>query len=163
MVELNIPLGFSETPINVDRFNSMYSSRHKVHLITGKQHRLAGRSSIKLAELRNDKIIIINNHMHPQDIIMKLCIHEDIKPAMVLGPSDYNLVNELCATNRVVGFWAGPMDLVSDLVNVSVDDFNSLYWEFHFIANQSVHLNNAAHKFIAYTKEILFPDETSKI
>jgi hypothetical protein len=54
------------------------------------------------------------------------------------------------------------MDLVSDLLRIPIDDFDSLYWEFHFIANRSIHLNEAAHKFIAYTRENLFPGETER-
>jgi DNA-binding transcriptional LysR family regulator len=155
MSEHNISVGFVEPPINTNLFDSICKNRYKVHLVAGKEHPLANRSSIKLAELRNCKVCVLNNHQHPQNIITELCACEGVKLSIALGNSDMGLYNELFSTGRIVSFWAGPMDSIPDLVKIDIDEFESLYHESHFIVNQSVHLTDAARKFIYYTKEQL--------
>jgi DNA-binding transcriptional LysR family regulator len=158
MIKQNISLGFSDRPVNTELFDSICQKRYKMHLVTGKNHRLAGRPSIKLAELCGEKAIILNNYMHPQKVIMELCAMEGLKTIM-LGANDYRLINELCGTGHIVAFWAGPMAPIASLTAVAIDEFFSLYWEIHFIVNQRVYLNDAAMRFIAYTRDRIFADE----
>jgi DNA-binding transcriptional LysR family regulator len=161
MAEHSIPLGFADGPVNTDLFDPLCCNRHKVFLMVGKNHRFARRSSVKLAELHGEKVIFMNNQMYPQRLITDLCFREGIKSSFLLGTSDYNLISKLCGTGRIVSFWAAPMDSFPDLVSIAVEDFDAVYWEAHFIANRSVHLTEAAHTFIAYTREKVFAEKES--
>jgi DNA-binding transcriptional LysR family regulator len=163
MAERNIPIGFSGPPINTGFFDSICSNRYKMYLVAGKEHPLANRSSIKLVELRNYKVIMVNSRMYPQSIIMELCEREGIRPSIFLGNGDISLYHELCSAGRAVSFWAGLMNSVPDLVNIAIDEFDSIYHEMHLIVNQHVHLTDATHKFIAYAKEHVFSGNDAKI
>jgi DNA-binding transcriptional LysR family regulator len=161
MAEQNISLGFVDGPLTAGRFDSLNCNRHKVYLVAGQTHRLACRPSVKLAELRAEKLVFLNNNMYPQRLIMELCVREDVKFSFLLGGSDFNLITELCSTGRIVAFAAGPIDTTPGFISIPVDDFDAIYWEFHFIANRSVHLTEAAHAFIAYTREKVFAEKES--
>jgi DNA-binding transcriptional LysR family regulator len=156
MTEQNISLGFVDGPVNISLLDPLCCNRHKVYLMVGKTHRFARRSSVKLAELRGEKVIFMNNNMYPQGLITDLCIREGIKPSFQLGTSDYNLISKLCGTGLVVSFWAAPRTSFPNLLSITIDDFDAVYWEAHFVANRSVHLTEAAHAFIAYTREKVF-------
>ncbi|MDR1905099.1 MAG: LysR family transcriptional regulator [Treponema sp.] len=154
MVKHKIPLGFSSAPIDINVFDSVYCKRDKLVLIAGKEHRLARRSSVRLKELREESVAFLNTRMYPFSIIADIFAQHGIKPAMYLDGSEVSFLYELCGTNRIVGFWGGPIRQFPELVSVPIEDMD-LYFEFHLVVNKNIYINDAAKQFIAYTKKHL--------
>jgi hypothetical protein len=85
-------------------------------------------------------------------VIFKLCAEQGFKPGPILHGSEFNLVHELCGTNQMVAFYAGPVDRFPDLAFINIEDMD-LYFEFNFIVNRYAYISEAAKQFIDYTKE----------
>jgi DNA-binding transcriptional LysR family regulator len=152
MLEHKIQIGFAHGVINTDVFDSIHSERAKFVLIAGKEHPFAQHPSIKLEQLRNEKVISMNHHIYPNSEIFKLCAQRGFKPGTLLHGSESSLIQELCSTNQMVAFWAGSMDRFPDLVCINIEDMD-LYFEFHLIVNRYAYISDAAKQFIDYTKE----------
>ena len=158
MLEYNIHVGFSNAPIDTNYFDSIYNRRNKIRLMVGKKHRLAQYSSIKLKDIRGETVITLNSNMYPQILIADLCAKNGFKPKTFLHSSEHNLVYELCATNRIVSFWADAVDKHTEVVCVDIEDMD-LYWECHLIVNKHSYISEAVEKFITYTQKRFLESE----
>jgi DNA-binding transcriptional LysR family regulator len=154
MLEHKIHIGFCSAPVDTNLFDSIYNERSKFMLIAGKEHRLAKFSSIKFKALKDETLIVLNNHIYPQPFIMDLCAQNGFKPAMLLNGAEMDLIHELCGTNQIVGLLPGPHRKQTGLVLIDIEDID-LYGEFHLIVNKHAYISEAAKQFIAYAKEQL--------
>ncbi|GHV64473.1 LysR family transcriptional regulator [Spirochaetia bacterium] len=152
--EHKMHLGFFSAPVDPELFRPVYSMRHKIFLMTGKQHHLARFSSIKMKDLFGETIINLNNQTQTQTLLAALCAQYGVKQNILLGGAENNLVYELCSTQRIASFFARPIDEFPDLVRIDIEDLD-MYWEFHLIVNKHAFISNAAEQFIAYTREKL--------
>jgi hypothetical protein len=130
-------------------------------LVVGKNHRLAGRCSIKLQELQDEAIIVFNDDTYPQNVLSKLCAHNRIISSFYLEGFETDLFNELCSTGKIAAFWEGPMDKLPECVRIDIEDVN-LEWEAHFIVQKNVYLNKAEKMFIKYAKDKLAIEQETK-
>jgi hypothetical protein len=85
---------------------------------------------------------------------MDVCRHNGVQPRILLNGSENNLVRELCATGRVLTFFAGPTDTFPECKRIIIEDFD-MDWEFHLVVNKYAYVSGAVETFIAYTREAL--------
>jgi DNA-binding transcriptional LysR family regulator len=149
VLDYRIHLGFSSGPIDFNFFDSLWSYRHRLFLVAGTGHPLAKRSSIKLKDLQNETIITLNNRVSSQLLLQETCGQYGIKPAICLGGAETNLMRELCGTNRMVSFFAGPMEKQPGIVKIEIEDID-LYWEFHLVINKYASVDGGVKAFIDY-------------
>jgi DNA-binding transcriptional LysR family regulator len=156
MIRQGIPLGFCEPSVNEALFEILYSIRQKTRLVVGKGHRLGGGGGgrIRLEELRGESIIILNNQRHPQPLLQEICLRSGVIPGAFLPLADTLLYRELCASNRFVSFWSGPI-IWPDLVALDVEELDGIYHEFFLVRNRNVWLNDTAKRFIAWAEKKL--------
>jgi DNA-binding transcriptional LysR family regulator len=152
MLKRGIPLGFCASPLNTRFFEILYSEKGRAFAIIGKEHPLASRSSIKLEELRNESVIVLDTLVHPQPVIRTLCEKAGVIPSVFIGVSDTKLYQELCVTNRFVYIGLNPIN-ISGIVSVPVEEFENVYYEFNLIHNRDMYLSEAAEIFVSWTKE----------
>jgi DNA-binding transcriptional LysR family regulator len=149
-----IQLGLSPAPVDSERFESRFNRKSKIALITGKKHRLAGRPSIKLKEVKDEEVIILNNNKY----LIDKCSMNGVRSIIHLKASETSLIYELCNTNRIIGFWADSIYRFPGLAHIRVEDID-LYREYHLIVNRNVYINSAAEQFIVYAKKELAKTE----
>lgn len=150
-----IPLGFSCAPIDADTFDSVYCLRSKLALIVGKEHPFARRPFIHIKELQNEKAAIVNSRMYPFSIIADIFRKYGIKPSIYLDGAETSLLYELCGTNRIVGFWPGPIRQSPELASIPIENMD-LHFEFHLLVNKNTYISEAAKQFIAYTQKNIY-------
>jgi DNA-binding transcriptional LysR family regulator len=154
IAEHKLQLGLSPAPVDLSCFESRFNKKSKIALIAGKSHRLSGRSSIKMRDLKDEEVIILNNNKYLIDI----CTMNGVRSIIHLKASEISLIYELCSTNRIVGFWADSIYRFPGLAHIQVEDID-LYREYHFIVNKQVYISSAAEQFIAYAeRELAKPD-----
>lgn len=158
MEEQQIAMGFYSGPaVSAEVFDSIGFIRYPIVVITGVKHPLASRPSVRLEDLRNETVIMTNDRRYTS-FIAKVRSRGKITSVMLLTPFEITLAYDLCATGRMVGIHAGPIDRYPDLVCIPVEGLEDEYWDIHLVVNKSACLNDAAKAFIAYAKEQLFPD-----
>jgi DNA-binding transcriptional LysR family regulator len=150
ITEHRLQLGLSPAPFDPGRFESRYYKKSRIGLIAGKRHRLAKRSSIKLRELRDEEVIVLNSNRH----LMDICARNKIRSIIHLKASETSLIYELCSTNRIVAFWADNIYRFPGLAHIAVENMNA-YREYHLIVNKETFLSDAARQFCAYAEKAL--------
>jgi DNA-binding transcriptional LysR family regulator len=149
VLDYKIQFGFSPGPIDFNFFDSLWSERRKIFIIAGKGHPLAKHSSIKLKNLQHETVIILHKQTVPESLLLEKCAQNGIRPSIYLGSGEANLICELCETNRVVSFFADPMEKYPGLAKIEIEDLD-LYWEFHLVSNKHIYLDEGAKIFIDY-------------
>lgn len=150
IAEHKLQLGLSPAPVDSSRFESRFNKKSKIGLIAGKGHRLSGRPSIKIRELKDEEVIILNNNKYLIDI----CAMNGVRSIIHLKASEISLIYELCSTNRIVAFWADSIYRFPGLVHIGVEDME-VYREYHLIMNRHVYISDAAEQFIVYAEQEL--------
>ncbi|MDR0709045.1 MAG: LysR family transcriptional regulator substrate-binding protein, partial [Spirochaetaceae bacterium] len=150
IAEHKLHLGLSPAPVDSSRFESRFSKKSKIGLIAGKGHRLSERPSIKIRELKDEEVIILNNNRYLIDI----CAMNGVRSIIHLKASEISLIYELCSTNRVVALWADSIYRFPGLAHIEVEDIE-VYREYHLIVNKHVYISDAAKQFIVYAQEAL--------
>jgi DNA-binding transcriptional LysR family regulator len=148
IAEHKLQLGLSPAPVDSSRFESRYYKKSKIGLIAGKQHRLSGKSSIKIRELKDEEVIILNSNKY----LVDLCAMNGIRSIIHLKASETSLIYELCSTNRIVAFWADSIYRFPGLAHIAVEDMD-VYREYHLIVNRHVYISEAARQFCEYAEQ----------
>jgi DNA-binding transcriptional LysR family regulator len=154
IAEHKLQLGLSPAPVDSGHFESRFNKKSKIGLITGKGHRLSGRPSIKMRELMDEEVIILNNNKY----LIDMCAANGIRSIIHLKASEISLIYELCSTNRIVAFWADSIYRFPGLAHIQVTDMD-VYREYHLIVNKHVYTSGAAEEFIAYAVEELTKED----
>ncbi|MDR3160253.1 MAG: LysR family transcriptional regulator [Spirochaetaceae bacterium] len=150
IAEHKLQVGLSPAPVDSSRFESRFSKKSEIGLITGKKHRLSGRPSIRMRELRDEEVIILNYNKY----LIDMCAMNGIRSIIHLKASEISLIYELCSTNRIVAFWADSIYRFPGLAHIEVEDIE-VYREYHLIVNRHVYISDAAEQFISYAEREL--------
>ena len=153
VLEQKLQLGITAPPIDMEKFNSFLLRKRKFFLVVGKRHSLAGRSSVKLEELRGEEAIIRYAWLNRQeDPIGKFCVRNGIKTHTRLSYMNTNLITELLETGRYVMFGFETFLDGENFHCIEIED-TEIFVEFYLIVNKRAFINNAAEFFISWTLE----------
>ena len=153
VLEQKLQLGITAPPIDTEKFNSFLLRKRKFFLVVGKRHPLAGRSSVKLEELRGEEAIIRYAWLNRQeDPIGKFCARNGIKTHTRLSYLNMDLIIELLETGRYIIFLHELFGDKEQLCYIEIENVE-LFIEFYLIVNKRAFINNAAELFIAWTLE----------
>jgi DNA-binding transcriptional LysR family regulator len=150
IAEHKLQVGLSPAPVDSSRFESRFNKKSKIGLIAGKKHRLSGCPSIRMRELKDEEVIILNYNKY----LIDMCAMNGIRSIIHLKASEISLIYELCSTNRIVAFWANSIYRFPGLAHIEVEDIE-VYREYHLIVNRHVYISDAAEQFVAYAEREL--------
>jgi LysR family cyn operon transcriptional activator len=154
--EQSLQIGFSYPPIDTDAFEAIPLLKDRVCLAMSKDHPLAKRRSVRIDELRNEKLIVFAAITEPSLQILDLCRQNGIVPHTQLGSLDSNLVVELCSTGHFVAFFGERIRSVQNMTIIDIEGME-IFAEFFLLVNRRAFINRAAETFINYAKEKLRP------
>jgi len=153
VLEQKLQLGITAPPVDSDKFDSFLLRKRKFCLVVGKRHPLAGRSSVKLEELRGEEAIVRYSWQNQEDPIAEFCIRNGIKTNTQLSYLDINLIEELLESGRYVIFSFDFSFLdIENLNSIELENVD-IYIESYLVVNKRAFINNAAEQFISWTRE----------
>ena len=153
VLEQKLQLGITAPPVDTEKFNSFLLRKRKFFLVVGKRHPLAGRSFVKLEDLRGEEAIIRYAWLnHQEDPIIKFCARNGIKTHTRLSYLDMNLIIELLDTGRYIMFAFESFVDKEQFCYIEVENVE-IFIEFYLIVNKRAFINNAAEHFITWTRE----------
>jgi DNA-binding transcriptional LysR family regulator len=141
MLEHNIHIGLIGEPVDSTLFDSFLWHTGSIHLVAGRNHPLAGRSSVKIEELKNETIITFNDETYPHNILIRACVQHGITPSSYLEGFELGLFHELCSSNRALAFWEGPMDTLPGFAKIEIEDLR-LEWSAHLVVRKNGYLES---------------------
>jgi DNA-binding transcriptional LysR family regulator len=150
--EQSLQIGFSLPPIDTDAFEAILLRKDKVCLVVGKNHPLASRTSVRIAELRKEKVIVYATTLQPNSQILDLCRRNGVVPSAQFASIDKNMIAELCSTGRFVVFAGDDMGDLYDLATIALED-EEIFAEIYLLVNRHAFINQAAETFVRYAKE----------
>jgi LysR family cyn operon transcriptional activator len=150
--EQSLQIGFSCPPIDTDAFEAIPLRQGKLCLVAGKNHPLATRKSVRIAELRKEKVIVYATATQPNSRILDLCRLNGVVPDTELAAIDQNTIAELCSTGRFVAFAGEDMGDLYGMATIALED-EELFVEIYLLVNRHAFVNQAAETFVRYAKE----------
>lgn len=78
-------------------------------LLVSNRHRLAGRKSVALAELRGESFLMMSSDYMFHDLVLNYCREAGFEPNVAFESSQWDLVFELAANNQGVTFFCKPL------------------------------------------------------
>jgi DNA-binding transcriptional LysR family regulator len=152
--EQSLQIGFSYPPIDTDVFEAIPLRKDKLRLVVGTTHPLAKRKSVRMEELRSEKVIAYATVTQPNPQILELCRRNGIVPDTQLAALDMSLVVELCSTGRFVALSGLETEGLQDVATIAIED-EEIFAEICLLVNRYAFINHAAETFIGYAKEKL--------
>jgi LysR family cyn operon transcriptional activator len=152
--EQRLQIGFSVPPVDTDVFEAIPLLKSKLCLVAGNNHPLASRKSLRIAELRNEKVIAYATVSQPNLHVLDLCRRNGVVPDTQLADIDRDMIAELCSTGRYLAFAGEDMKTEYDMATIVIED-EEIFAELYLLVNRHAFINRAAETFIAYAKEKL--------
>ena len=158
IIEHKLQMGIAREPIDTNHFVSKVSTKNKLALLVGKNHRLARCSSIKMKELKDEEVIVLNSNRY----LLDMCERNDVRSIIHLKLSETSLIYDLCSPSRIVTFWSSSIYRFPGLVHVPIEDMD-MYRGTHLIVNKHAYISDAAEKFIAYAEKEISLDQDLRL
>jgi len=152
ILDQKLQIGITLPPVDKEKFDFFLLGKRKFYLVVGKHHRMAGRNSIKLEELRGEEAITRYYLVDQNDLIKKICIRNGIKMSTRLNFLDKNLIMELLETGRYVFFGLKSVFDEDNFHYIEIEN-SEVYIEFFLIVNKQTFSNDATELFITWTRE----------
>jgi DNA-binding transcriptional LysR family regulator len=118
IIKDKLELGFLNTTPDPACFTIHKSKKMKMVLVIPKDHRFAGRQNIKLIDLKDEPLLILNDNQRITDVCLKNGLH----PRIHLSLSEIDLACELCEANRAIFFRVDFLDGLPNLTTVEFAD-----------------------------------------
>lgn len=101
----DIELCISNTPILDERIEWLPVMKEKLDLIVPKNHPLASRKSIKLKELRGERFIGYKSGLESNSMYEKICLEANIEPNIVFEGTELSIVLQLVNEGEGISFY----------------------------------------------------------
>ena len=152
VLEQKLQIGITAPPVDSDKFNSFIIRKKKFYLVVGKRHRLAGRNSVKLEELRGEEAITLFSYLDQVDPVAEFWSRHGVQTNTRLSYLDKNLIRELVETGRYIVFLTDSSFGKENFHRIEIEGVE-MYSEYYLVVNKRAFINSAAEQFITWTKE----------
>ena len=150
VLEGRVDVGFALPPVDAELFDVLCGATYPLQLVVCKSHRLAGRASVRLSELRGERLVDLNAPTPGQKKLLQHCAELGVFPSVVLNGSHWERTVALCRTAGVVSFYGGPREwLPDDLALVGIADASAMWGNVAFVRKHR-YLTDLAREFIDY-------------
>lgn len=155
----SIDAGLTVLPADTDQFTAVPLVAEELVAIAHRDHWLAERESVNLAELKEEAFILFTEEYAIHDVVKKACQLSGFEPKVAYMSSLWDFVGEMVATE--LGISLVPRSIVrrlnnSELVTVKISK-PAIDWQYALIYRKDRYLSHAARAFIAFARQHLSP------
>ncbi|KQL44978.1 LysR family transcriptional regulator [Brevibacillus choshinensis] len=155
----SIDVGLTVLPADTDKFDAVPLQAEDLVAIAHREHWLAERSSVSLAELRDEAFILFTEEYAIHDVVKQACVRSGFEPRVAYMSSLWDFVGELVATQ--LGISLVPRSIVRRLNNseLRIVDISApvIDWQYALIYRKDRYLSHAARAFISFAEQHLSP------
>ncbi|MCP3774831.1 LysR family transcriptional regulator [Paenibacillus sp. MZ04-78.2] len=152
MEQGNIDFGVTVLPVNTRRYETVSLLAEELVIIVSRQHWLAGRTSVNLAELKHEPFILFTEEFALHDVVRQACLQAGFKPEVAHMTSLWDFCCEMVASQ--LGISLIPRSMASRLHHLAVHPVSishpQMAWELALIYPRDKYLSYAAREFITY-------------
>lgn len=146
-------LGFSPLPLDDSLFEYHLVYQDVMDIIVHKNHRLAGCSSVSMAELKDENFAILDDNFVVHDNIVDACKKAGFTPKVIAQSSNWDYLLELVANNNYITVLPKPITdryNIADLKKISESD-DLLHWDVAIFRRKGKELDFTSKKFTDFT------------
>ncbi|AZO96242.1 LysR family transcriptional regulator [Halocella sp. SP3-1] len=151
--EGNIDMAFTVNPRNDEDFSFFALTRDNFAAVINKKNSLAKKNDIKFSDLKNEKLILLDDTFR-----MQLVLREEFKKAGFLPEIYSRCSHDLNIAYDFVNLNKGIFIFVENLIHIenykhilSIPlDTSSAFWEIGVLVKKDIKMNNLMKKFINY-------------
>ncbi|MED4583309.1 LysR family transcriptional regulator [Brevibacillus choshinensis] len=155
----SIDVGLTVLPADTDKFDAVPLQAEDLVAIVHREHWLAERASVSLAELREEAFILFTEEYAIHDVVKQACVRSGFEPRVAYMSSLWDFVGELVATQ--LGISLVPRSIVRRLNNseLRIVDISApvIDWQYALIYRKDRYLSHAARAFISFAEQHLSP------
>ncbi|MED4752594.1 LysR family transcriptional regulator [Brevibacillus choshinensis] len=155
----SIDVGLTVLPADTDKFDAVPLQAEDLVAIAHREHWLAERASVSLAELREEAFILFTEEYAIHDVVKQACVRSGFEPRVAYMSSLWDFVGELVATQ--LGISLVPRSIVRRLNNseLRIVDISApvIDWQYALIYRKDRYLSHAARAFISFAEQHLSP------
>ncbi|MGI6151802.1 MAG: LysR family transcriptional regulator [Christensenellales bacterium] len=152
VADRELDVGFALPPVDEDLCETVATVTWPMRVIVGLNHPFAKKKSIRLADLKGQRLCDLNTPTKKQRIVLLRCLELGIQPQILVNASEGRFMIDLCRRNLAVSFYAGSdLWLPPDVVSVRVRDL-SVDWGFCMITRRFSAQSELASEFLSYAK-----------
>lgn len=147
-------IGFTISPVDNKRFNATLIKTHNLSLLVNKQNKLSQKKTVSISDLRNEKLILVNESFNTYHNIIDRCKDAGFTPNIELKVSEISMVHKFTSLNYGVGI---TVDYVIDdikydnVISIPFEDEN-IKWQIYLITKKGTYLPHIANDFINFIK-----------
>ncbi|THF73400.1 LysR family transcriptional regulator [Cohnella fermenti] len=143
-------------PIEAPGLESHPIARERLQVIMGKDHRLAGRASVELAELKDEGFILFVSGFALHDRIIAECRSAGFEPRIVHESSQWDFIGEMVAEGLGLAMLPETICRALDSRKVSVVPLvrPAIPWELVMAWRRDGYRSMAAREWIRFTREL---------
>ena len=148
LLDNELDIAFCEAPVDEDLFLDIAVVYKPISLIVHRDHPLAGREQVTMADLRGQRIIDFVKTASAQQYYHELCRSEGVEPVIWLNASQAVPMLQMVQKNAAVSFFGGDADwLPEELCLIPLADIhvNSGY---HMLAKKGRYFGRLAREFV---------------
>ena len=131
LLDNELDVAFCEAPVDEELFLDIAADYKAIGIIVHRDHPLAERSQVSLADLRGYRLIDFVKTAPAQQYYHELCRSEGVEPSIWLNGSQVGLLLQLLQKNAAISFFGGDADWLPE--------------EFRLIPLMDIHVTSGYH------------------
>jgi len=151
VLEETLDMAVTVNPRNEDNFSYYPLMKHQLTAVVNKENPIANKDSLTFFDLKNEKLILIDDMFRMPQVVLKHFQDEGITPNICCKLShDLNLAYDFVALNKGVFIFIGSLTDIKDykeIVSIPID-VPTAAWEVGFIIKKDIKLNQAITSFM---------------
>ena len=151
-------LGFSPLPLSDSQFEYHLFFEDVMDIIVNKNHRLAGRVSVPLTELKDEQFVVLDANFVVRDNIISACKKAGFMPKIIAESSNWDYLLELVSTSNCITILPKPITDRYNIANLRkiAESTNLLHWDIAIFHRKGKVLDFVAKKFTEFTLDFYF-------
>ncbi|AHV99449.1 cidABC operon transcriptional activator CidR [Paenibacillus sabinae] len=161
-VENDVDTGFLDIgvvvlPVDEARFHVFSFVRERLELLVPAGHRLADRSSVPLAELKDEEFVLFREDFALHDRVITECVKSGFQPMVVYESSQWDLIARMVAAGLGIALLPQTICRDMDRSRISIVTLTEpeIPWQLGMIWRRDRYLSFAAREWISFARDLL--------
>ncbi|AIQ14909.1 cidABC operon transcriptional activator CidR [Paenibacillus durus] len=152
-----LDIGVVVLPVSEDKFHIFSFAEERLELLVPFGHRLAGRSSVPLVELKDEEFVLFREDFALHDRVIAECVKSGFQPTVVYESAQWDLIAQMVAAG--LGIALLPQTICRDMdrsrISIITMTEPAIPWQLGMIWRRDRYLSFAAREWIAFAQGLL--------
>lgn len=156
LLDGSIDLGVVVLPVDERLFEIVPIVERQLHLVLPLSHRLSEREEVRLAELRDESLILFRQEFNLHDRVKEACIREGFDPHVAYESTQWDFIYELICAGQGISLLPETICAKFDTSKVRVirQIKPDIHWDLAIIWKKDGYVSHAAKGWVAFAQGV---------